>query len=417
VKVWRLAKGADRRFRRGHPWVFASELNHSAKEIVPGEILELRDAQERFLAYGYGHPSSQICFRKLTSRSKETDVLSERFFVERLKAARDVRVSAGLGECSHRWMFAEADGVPGLVIDAFLTVENGWLAVVQASTAGIERALPNVYRALESFAGEMGDLTIVEAPSSKSRALEGLKIGSKQVIRGSAKALESSAIRLQHGLTLECDLLGGQKTGFFLDQQSNAGLLRDLLVHQFKGHKELVRVLDICCYVGQWAAHSAHALQAIGVRSAATLIDVSSAALTLAEKNLKPLSEAVHILEANALEALADVKESSFDVVICDPPAFVKKKADLPQGLKGYAKLNRLAMRTVKPGGLYVASSCSGLVKGEEWNEVLVEASQTAGRMFKQVAVGGHGADHPTRPEFPEGSYLKCNIGRIDYPY
>jgi 23S rRNA (cytosine1962-C5)-methyltransferase len=417
VKIWRLAKGGDRRFRRGHPWIFASELNHSAKEIVPGEIIELHDGQDKFLAYGYGHPSSQICFRKLTSRSKENDVLSERFFIERLRVARDVRASAGLAEASHRWVFAEADGVPGLVIDAFLTVNNGWLAVVQASTAGIERALPNVYRALESFAAEMGDLTIVEAPSSKSRLLEGLKVGEKKVIRGSPKALESSAIRLQHGLILECDLLGGQKTGFFLDQQTNVGLLRQLLVHQFKGHKEMVRVLDICCYVGQWAAHSAQALKSIGVRSAVTLNDVSSAALTLAEKNLKPLCEAVHILEASAMEALADVKEGSFDVVICDPPAFVKKKADLPQGLKGYAKLNRLAMRTVKPGGLYVASSCSGLVKGEDWNEVLVEASVSAGRMFKQVAIGGHAADHPTRPEFPEGEYLKCVIGRIEYPY
>ncbi|MGZ3722606.1 MAG: class I SAM-dependent rRNA methyltransferase [Bdellovibrionales bacterium] len=417
MKIWRLGRGGDRRFRRGHPWIFASELGHSAKEIVPGEVVELHDYQDRFLAYGYGHPSSQICFRKLTSRAKEKDVLSERFFTERLRAARDLRVHAGLGEFSHRWMFAEADGVPGLIIDAFKIVDRGWLAVVQASTAGIDRALPSVYEALKSFAKELGDLTIVEAPSSKSRALEGLKVGEKKIVFGAAKDIENCAIVLRGGLVLHCDLLRGQKTGFFLDQQSNAGMLRELLVNQFKGHTEPVRVLDICCYVGQWAGHSAHALKSIGVRSEVTLLDVSSAALSIAEKNLKPLSEAVHILEASALDALAGVNEGSFDVVICDPPAFVKKKADLPQGLKAYAKLNRMAMRTVKAGGLYVASSCSGLVKGDDWNEVLVESSVSAGRMFKQLALGGHAADHPIRPEFPEGEYLKCVIGRIDYPY
>jgi 23S rRNA (cytosine1962-C5)-methyltransferase len=412
VKVWRLAKGADKRFRRGHPWIFASELGHSAKEILPGELIELHDAQDHFLAYGYGHPSSQICFRRLSSRSKDKDVLSVEFLRERLQTARELRVHAGLGEFSHRWVFAEADGLPGLIIDLFLLDGHGWTAVVQASTAGIERALPNVYLALQTFSQGLGELTIVEAPSSKARVLEGLKVAEKKVVSGE---LKGGRIRLSHDLSLNCDLLHGQKTGFFLDQQGNAGLLRGLLANQFKGRREPVRILDICCYVGQWAAHSAHALQSLGVASEVTLIDVSSAALSLAAQNLKSLASQVTVREGNALEVLEELE--GFDVVICDPPAFVKKKADLPQGLKAYVKLNRSAMRTVNPGGLYVASSCSGLVKGEDWNEVLVQSSAAVGRMFKQIALGGHNADHPTRPEFPEGQYLKCDIGRIDYPF
>lgn len=379
--------------------------------------MELHDFQDRFLAYGYGHPSSQICFRKLSSRAKDKDVLSERFYVERLRVARDLRLAAGLGEVSHRWMFAEADGVPGLIIDAFLSVGQGWLVVVQASTAGIEHSLPNVYLALKTFARELGDLTIVEAPSSKARLLEGLKVNEKRVIDGPAKDLESVAIQLQGGLTLNCDLLFGQKTGFFLDQQTNAGILRGLMRNQFKTIERPVKILDICCYVGQWASHAAHSLKQNGVKSEVTLLDVSEAALNLAERNLRGYADEVRVVRGDALEALGQLPGGYFDVVICDPPAFVKKKADLPQGLKAYAKLNRMALRTTTAGGLYVASSCSGLVKGDDWQEVLVEATVQAGRMFKQVALGGHAADHPVRPEFPEGTYLKCVFGRIDYPY
>jgi 23S rRNA (cytosine1962-C5)-methyltransferase len=103
--------------------------------------------------------------------------------------------------------------------------------------------------------------------------------------------------------------------------------------------------------------------------------------------------------------------------VICDPPAFVKKKADLETGLRAYVKINREAMRLVRPSGLMVASSCSGHVKTADWKQVLLEASQKAGRTYKQFAQGGHAPDHPLRPEFPEGEYLKCTFGRIDYPF
>ncbi|NJL24832.1 MAG: hypothetical protein HC902_06455 [Calothrix sp. SM1_5_4] len=255
-----MKKGADRRLRQGHPWVFAGELASSAKEVAPGELVELRDERDHFLAYGYGHPSSQIAFRKLSGRSKETDVMSIDFFRRRLRAARDLRVAAGWSQFSHRWLYAEADGVPGLIVDAFLTAEQGWLVVVQASTAGAEAALPNVFAALETFAHELGLLTVVEAPSSRSRLLEGLPLGEKRVVFGSASGLDGISLCFNEGLRLTCDLLHGQKTGFFLDQQWNAWLLKRLLRSQFSNSERVVKVLDICCYVGQWAAHSCQAL-------------------------------------------------------------------------------------------------------------------------------------------------------------
>lgn len=402
--VWRLKKGADRRVRQGHPWVFASELAHSAREITPGEAIELRDASDHFLGYGYGHPSSQICFRKLASRRTETDVLSVEFFRRRLADARSLRTAAGWTAFSHRWLFAEADGVPGLIVDAFLVGDDEWMVVVQASTAGMDRALPQVYEALASF----GDFTIIEAPSSRSRALEGLSVGEKRLVRGRERALEDVAIRLADGLELHCDLLRGQKTGFFLDQQWNASLLR----HVLRGRRgEALRVLDICCYVGQWGAHAAAAL---GPQAHVTMFDTSPAALAFAARNVRA---DVQTVEGDALKDLGALPAGEFDVVICDPPAFVKKKADLDAGLRAYTKLNRDAFKLVKPGGVFVASSCSGLVRAADYAQVLREASQKAGRTFKQILPGGHGPDHPVRPEFPEGEYLKCTVGRADAPF
>jgi 23S rRNA (cytosine1962-C5)-methyltransferase len=416
VKIWRLKKGGDRRIRQGHPWVFSSELAHSQKEVLPGDIVELRDARDHFVAFGYAHPSSQICFRKLTSRSKETDLFSEEFLVRRLRSARDHRRAAGWTEFSHRWFYAEADGVPGLIVDAFLTEAKSWLVVVQSSTAGVERALPQVYRALESFVGELGSMTLIEAPSSRARLLEGLPVGERRVIRGEADGLENLELCFADGVRLICDLLDGQKTGFFLDQQWNASLLKPFLRASFKDFERPVWVLDICCYVGQWAAHSVQALTESGCHAEVTLLDVSEKALNLAERNLRARSARPELIQADALTTLASFAEigRSFDVIICDPPAFIKKKADKDAGLRAYVKMNRDALKLLRPGGLYVASSCSGLVSGEDWRVVLAESAQKAGRVFRRLAMGGHGPDHPVRPEFPEGEYLKCLIGRVD---
>ncbi len=429
MKIWRLKKGADRRFRQGHPWVFTSELAHSSREVQPGEVVELRDQANHFLAFGYAHPSSQICFRRLSSRAQDTDVFSPAFFTERLTRARQLRQRAGWSSVSHRWLYAEADGVPGLVVDAF-RLEGGdstkspfeWAVVVQASTAGVERVLPALYEALLDFQSELGEMIVVEAPSSRGRLLEGLTIKEKTVVRPiganlQALNLQNLQIVLQENLMLQADLLFGQKTGFFLDQQWNALILRKLLAPRFSLIASPIRVLDICSYVGQWSAHCAHALSRVNAQVEVTLVDQSEQALKLAEGNLQRLGSRVHSLVGDALTLVGEVEPGSYDVVICDPPAFVKKRADLSAGVTAYTKLMRDAMRATKPNGLMVASSCSGLVGPAEWQDLLHQASAKAGRGFKIMAQGGHGPDHPVRPEFPEGRYLKCDIGEISIPF
>lgn len=417
MTVWRLKKGADRRIRSGHPWVFAGELAHSAKEIAAGDLVELRNADHHFLAYGYGHPTSQICFRKLSSRSKEKDVLSVDFFQRRLQSAFEHRRAAGWSEFSHRWLFAEADGVPGLVVDAFLTVEQGWIVVVQASTAGMDKALPNVFSALEELGTQRGGLTVVDAPSSKSRVMEGLKIGEKRVVFGQARDVYDSDFRFLDDVRLRVDLAHGQKTGFFLDQQWNVHLLKQALKNSFKRPAGAVRILDVCCYVGQWGAHLAAALMSEGKTVEVTTIDTSEAALSFAKHNVSRYAGGVDAICGDALEVLGRLPPESFDIVVCDPPAFIKKRADLENGLRAYTKLNRDALKLVKPGGLYVGASCSGLVKAEDWRTVLSEASLKSGRVLRHLYLGGHGPDHPVRPEFPEGEYLKCFIARADLPF
>lgn len=415
MKVWRLKKGADRRIRAGHPWVFTGELAHSAKEISPGEIIELRDASDYFLAYGYGHPTSQICFRKLTSRQKEKDVLSVDFFQRRLQSAFEHRRTAGWSDFSHRWLFAEADGVPGLVVDSFLTTEQGWIVVVQASTAGMDKALPNVFSAFEELGTQRGGLTVVDAPSSKSRVMEGLKIGEKRVVFGSSREIYDSDFRFLDEVRLRVDLAHGQKTGFFLDQQWNIHLLKKALKNNFKFPQSKIKILDVCCYVGQWSAHLAAAFMADGGKPVhVTTVDTSEPALSFAKHNVARYAGEVETVCGDALEVLSKLEGESFDIVICDPPAFIKKRADLENGLRAYTKLNRNALKLLRPGGIFVGASCSGLVKGEDWRQVLTEASLKSGRVLRHLFLGGHGPDHPVRPEFPEGEYLKCYIAKAD---
>ena len=421
---WMLKKGSEKKFRSGHPWVFSSELAQSPKSVEPGGLIELRDFQGTALAVGYGHPNSMISFRTLSLDAKEA--IDTPFFERRFAKAFRARMKAGVGEHSHRFIFAEGDFIPGLIIDRFLLTGDQQVFVLQSSTAGIEKLLPQIMTALESFAKEKwADTSVVFANDSKSRALEGLEVQPKKIVKAAPGFRgDDAVIVLQPPLddlqptTMNVDFIGGQKTGFFLDQRSNVQIAARTvrqLARQAKADGRTLKVLDLFCYVGQWGAQLANVARSEGCEIEVTLVDASAKALELAALNVERAGGRAIARKMDVLAQLAtEIEKNVFDVVICDPPAFVKKKKDLPTGSQAYNKVNREAIRKTRPGGLFVSCSCSGLFTEDDFREMLTKVATTAPRPIRWIARGSHGPDHPQRPEFPQGTYLKSWFGLID---
>jgi len=421
---WLLKKGSEKKFRLGHPWVFSSELAQSPKGVLPGGLVELRDFSGAPLAVGYGHPNSMISFRTLSLDAKEA--IDTAFFEKRFANAYRARVNAGVGEHSHRFIFAEGDFLPGLIIDRFLLDNGQQTFVLQSSTAGMDKLLPHVMAALESFCGDRwGQTSVVYANDSKSRALEGIEVQPKTVVKAAPGFKgDDAVIVLQPPLEnlkptlMSVDFIGGQKTGFFLDQRSNVQIAARTvrqLARQAKQEGRTLKVLDLFCYVGQWGAQLANVAQSEGCEIEVTLVDASAKALELAARNVERAGGKAIARKLDVVDGLAnEIEKAAFDVVICDPPAFVKKKKDLPTGSQAYVKVNRDAIRKTRPAGLFVSCSCSGLFNEEEFREMLTKVATTAPRPVRWIARGSHGPDHPQRPEFPQGTYLKSWFGLID---
>jgi len=230
-------------------------------------------------------------------------------------------------------------------------------------------------------------------------------------------------------ITLSADLASGQKTGFFFDQLQNIRLLETLLLRKLKNDRVLnsrsheFSVLDLCSYVGQW---SAHLVQPLTEREALpaefVCVDASEAALKFAQENVRAVADSsgasvkvrVRTLQTDVLGALPGVADRSFDVVIADPPAFIKSRKSLPQGKQAYVQLFQTAISKVRPGGLVVCCSCSQLLGAEEFKEILGKASRRSGRKVRWIAEGAPSVDHLIRLEFQEGHYLKCRIAQVD---
>jgi len=426
--VWHLKKGSEKKFRFGHPWVFSNELAQSPKGIRPGELIELRDFGGGFLAHGYGHPNSLISFRALSLR--ESQAIDTDFFVERLQAAARVRALAGVSRESHRLCFAECDRLPGLVIDRFLLADGrAQVFVIQSSTAGMDAQLETVFAALERLVADENraaretppswtNTALILANDSKSRLMEGLTADPKKVVKDfPGFTPESARLTIQAGLPetkpleMFADLIAGQKTGFFLDQRANIQIV-SRFAQEILAEKRELRVLDLCCYIGQWGAQLANLAAAHGQRAQVTLVDASAHALEIAVKNVEAHGGRAEPLKLDVVGGGLDrLEPRAYDVVICDPPAFIKKKKDLPAGAQAYYKMNRDAVRKTAVGGVYVSCSCSGLFTEEDFRGMLARVVQSSPVEVRWLARGGHSPDHPQRPEFPQGTYLKSWIG------
>jgi 23S rRNA (cytosine1962-C5)-methyltransferase len=268
---------------------------------------------------------------------------------------------------------------------------------------------------------------IVLANDSKSRVQEGLNAEEKRLVREIPNFVPSACeLLIQSGspdlpnLNYSADLIGGQKTGFFLDQRLNVQLASRLvreMVHSSSHGKKELRVLDLCCYIGQWGGQLSHLVSQVSkgaMRAHVTCVDASAQALALATKNVEANGGVADPRKSDVLAGGLDAFDPrSFDVVICDPPAFIKKKKDIPAGSQAYYKMNREALKKTVKNGLYISCSCSGLFTEEDFREMLARVCQSqAGEMeTRWLARGGHSPDHPQRPEFPQGTYLKSWMG------
>ncbi|MBV2169227.1 MAG: methyltransferase domain-containing protein [Bdellovibrio sp.] len=432
MTVWRLRPGADKRIRSGHPWVFSNELSVSPKGHVPGAPVELQDAKGQFLARGYGNPHSLIAFRALSFNNQDEAPTGFDFLQNKVLNSWQVRKAAGF-RGSFRLAFGESDYIPGLVLDYYLVEQNGKRAQVFAAqlvTAGMNEALKNAedfFKGLVAQAQERGlslfsweQTAVVLRNDVNIRKLEGLQVEAPKVIKDLPGFNLTDIEILLNGagddglVSMSCDLAEGQKTGFFLDQTHNIYLAVNLFKNWAKTQeKRKIRVLDLCCYVGHWSTQITRALKSLGFEVEISLVDISKSALAYAKKNAEREGAEVLVHELDVSEGLTQLPSAHYDIVIADPPAFIKSKKDIPIGKHAYLKMNTHAFRMVKKNGFVASCSCSGLLEEEEFRDAIRKASLRNFSEVRSVLRGGHAADHPTLMQFPEGFYLKMYVHYI----
>lgn len=451
MKIWRTKKNHDKRIRQMHPWVFSNELEESPKGILPGEAIELRDFKNEFLARGFGNPQSLISFRALSYNPNIQTPLDEYYLVSRLIKSWDFRRKMGFTE-SFRLCFSEVDQIPGLIIDYYNLYEQsektkqlepaesqlssaktiGQALVIQLSSSGMDRALNkniNFFKKLIEAAYEARltksnweNTALIFRNDLNVRKLEGLEYEEPLV----AKNIEHEIVDLSdcdiglnamasdRPLLMRVDLVNGQKTGFFLDQVFNIEIVAQRLEKILKTNSfnfsKTIRILDLCCYAGHWSAQLTLLLNKYGVESQVTLVDVSTKALESASLNVTRCGGIVETKKMNVLEHLPQLSDQSYDIVISDPPAFIKNKKDLPTGQHAYFKLNTQAFRLCRPNGLVVCCSCSGSLSEEDFLDTIKKAQFRANRQSYCIARGGPSVDHPMVLNFPEGHYLKMYL-------
>ncbi len=369
------------RLRAGHPWVYRSDVAAAAGE--PGDVVRVVDGRGRFLGRGFYNPRSEISLR-LAERGEIP--IDRRWFARRIESAVAYRRSLRIGSDACRLLHAEADGVPGLVVDRY----GGYL-VVQAGSAAVEERLGWV---VEALVGLLEPAGILARNDQAARKKEGLDTA-PAVLYG---AVPDRVVVREGPVRYRVDLWGGQKTGGFLDQREN---------HLAAGRYARGRVLDVFSYAGGFALHAA--LRADSVEA----VDASEAALEAARDNavLNGL-ENVTFTRANAFDLLRARSDGGerYDAVILDPPAFAKAKRELPRARRAYKEINLRAMKLLSPGGVLVTCSCSHHLSREAMEEVLRSAAADAGRTMRVREWRGQAADHPEILTVPETRYLKCAV-------
>ncbi len=396
IRAVRLKPGKGRESLGRHPWILEASLVESVSPPRLGEQVDVLGADGKWIGRGLYHPESRIRVRMYVW-SQDQWIDAERFAV-RIGQAIELRRQylAGSGQVDGlRWINSEGDFLSGLVVDGFA----GHL-VVQVNASVL---MPYLDGILSQLVQRIKPLSISLSIDEKTARSEGLEVQERLVY---GQLPEGALSIRENGLTWRVDLVGGQKTGYYLDQRENRLAASRWLPAD-------ARVLDVCTYAGGFAL----TLAKLGECSSVVAVDSSARALDLERQNAEAngILGGVEWEQADFFEALSARvdRQELFDMVVLDPPKLAGARDKVPRALAAYHRLNYLAMRCLRPGGVLVSCSCSGRVSRSDFVDVLLGAARRAGRDVQILENRGPSADHPVNIHCPETDYLKCLIGRV----
>ncbi len=390
--VLKLKKNEDKRIRAGHLWVYSNEIDTKQtplKEFSAGEMTQLLDANGKSLGFAYVNPNSLIAARLLM---RGTDGIPGKSFLKKqIKKALSLRETLFAESC-YRLIFGEADGLPGLVVDRFYNV-----LVVQITTAGMEAMKQQIIESLDAVLNPDSILVRNDAGSRKAEGLDSYIEEAKGDVPEVARLSEN-------GVLFDALIMKGQKTGWFYDQQMNR--------QRFMQYAKDKRVLDVFSYIGGWGVSAA-----VAGASESFCVDASEKALDAVHQNaeLNNVADKVASIQGDAFDVLKDLKTENekFDLIVVDPPAFIKKKKDYKAGSHAYKRINQLAMQLLNRDGYLVSCSCSHHMPRNDLVKLNNQAARHLDRTMQIIEWGGQAPDHPVNPVMPETEYLKAVFTRI----
>ncbi len=386
-----LRKGADRRLRGGHLWVYSNEVDTGRcplNQFAPGDVVQVRNAEGRMLGSAYMEPQALICARVFAPG--EQVQLDEALFRSRLQSALAGR-EAIFDRPFYRLAYGDSDLLPGIVIDRF-----GPYLVVQLNNAGAERYRQPLIDALQAVLSPDG---VLLRGDSRARRESGL-VADKEVVLGT---VPEQVLLEENGVRFSAPVFSGQKTGWFYDHRMGRARLSSWV----KGKS----VLDVYSYIGGWGIQA-------GVFGASDVccLDSSGAALegVMVNARLNDIADIVSVRQGPAAETMQQMRAEgvSYDVVILDPPAFIQRRKDLKKGIAAYRRINELGLHLLRPGGLLVSGSCSMHLSRADLVSAMQQAAVRAGCQIRVVEQGAQGPDHPIHPAIPETEYLKAIFAR-----
>ena len=390
--ILQLKPRQDRRIKQGHLWVYSNEVDTKVsplKSFQSGEVVKVVNGQGKFLGYGYINPNTLICAR-LLSRDENVKP-SPKWLEKRIEAAMELRARF-FAEPFYRLCYGDSDGLPGLVVDRF-----GDYYVVQISTQGMEAWKEQIVSALVKLCAPAGILVKNDA---SSREVEGLD-NYVELARGD---FPEELLVKEGDVAFTVPIKTGQKTGWFYDHRAN----RIAAAQWANG----ARVLDVFSYIGAWGLQT---LQ--GGADSLVAIDASESALNYLDKSadLNGWKNKVTTMQGKAFQVMSDLRQNGekFDLIILDPPAFIKRKKDLEKGMTAYRRANELAIRLLNPGGVLVSASCSMHLAESQLVDVIRSTSRHLDRQTQILSMGYQDVDHPVHPAIPETRYIKSIISRV----